>query len=112
MVDNDCSALCVNPFRALLSTNSVFPLARAVYRDVFCDLFQTPGFGDTIDFEQIKQHYYGVHTEINPTGIVPKGPDLSGWLTEHGRESLGGRPFGTGTPPGPPPAGEQVPPLT
>jgi len=76
------------------------------------DLFQTPGFGDTIDFEQIKQHYYGVHTEINPTGIVPKGPDLSGWLTEHGRESLGGRPFGTGTPPGPPPAGEQVPPLT
>jgi len=76
------------------------------------DLFQTPGFGDTIDFEQIKQHYYGVHAEINPTGIVPKGPDLSGWLTEHGRESLGGRPFGTGTPPGPPPAGEQVPPLT
>ncbi|GAA4557934.1 glutathione S-transferase family protein [Pseudonocardia xishanensis] len=76
------------------------------------DLFQTPGFGDTIDFAQIKQHYYGVHTEINPTGIVPEGPDVSGWLTEHGRESLGGRPFGRGTPPGPPPAGEQVPPLT
>ena len=41
------------------------------------DLFQTPGFGDTIDFAQIKQHYYGVHTDINPTGIVPVGPDLS-----------------------------------
>ena len=39
------------------------------------DLFQTPGFGDTIDFEQIKQHYYGVHTQINPSGIVPLGPD-------------------------------------
>ena len=31
------------------------------------DLFQTPGFGDTIDFVQIKQHYYIVHTDINPT---------------------------------------------
>ncbi|KNC18436.1 glutathione S-transferase [Arthrobacter sp. RIT-PI-e] len=63
------------------------------------DLFQTPGFGDTIDFEQIKQHYYIVHEDINPTGIVPKGPDLSGWTTSHGRESLGGRPFGNGTAP-------------
>lgn len=63
------------------------------------DLFQTPGFGDTIDFEQIKQHYYVVHTDINPLSIVPQGPDLSGWLTEHGREELGGRPFGEGTPP-------------
>ena len=63
------------------------------------DLFQTPGFGDTIDFDQIKQHYYVVHADINPTRIVPKGPDLSNWLTPHGRESLGGRPFGDGTPP-------------
>ena len=37
------------------------------------DLFQTPGFGETIDFDQIKPHYYVVHTDINPTGIVPKG---------------------------------------
>ena len=63
------------------------------------DLFQTPGFGDTIDFEQIKQHYYIVHEDINPTRIVPKGPDLAGWTTAHGRESLGGHPFGDGTPP-------------
>ncbi len=75
------------------------------------DLFQTPGFGDTIDFEQIKQHYYGVHAEINPTGIVPLGPDPRGWLTPHGREELGGHPFGDGTPPGPPPEGERVPPI-
>ncbi|WP_213577083.1 glutathione S-transferase C-terminal domain-containing protein [Rhodococcus sp. USK13] len=73
------------------------------------DLFQTPGFGDTIDFVQIKQHYYMVHTDINPTGIVPKGPDLSGWLQPHGRAQLGGRPFGTGTPPPPPRTGEEVP---
>ncbi|MCW2756367.1 MAG: glutathione S-transferase [Nocardioidaceae bacterium] len=50
------------------------------------DLFQTPGFGETIDFDQIKRHYYLVHTSINPTGIVPKGPDPSGWLTPHHRE--------------------------
>ena len=73
------------------------------------DLFQTPGFGDTTDFVQIKQHYYMVHTDINPTRIVPKGPDLSNWLTEHGREALGGRPFGDGTPPGPPLPAEVVP---
>jgi glutathionyl-hydroquinone reductase len=73
------------------------------------DLFQTPGFGDTVDFAQIKAHYYIVHTGINPTGIVPKGPDLSGWHTSHGREALGGRPFGDGTPPGPPPVPERVP---
>jgi putative glutathione S-transferase len=66
------------------------------------DLFQTPGFGDTVDFDHIKRHYYEVHRDINPTGIVPRGPDLSGWLAPHGREELGGRPFGDGTPPGPP----------
>ncbi len=73
------------------------------------DLFQTPGFGDTIDFDHIKRHYYEVHTDVNPTGIVPLGPDLTGWTTPHGREQLGGRPFGQGTPPGPPPPDEQVP---
>ncbi|RSM38253.1 glutathione S-transferase [Amycolatopsis balhimycina DSM 5908] len=75
------------------------------------DLFQTPGFGDTIDFAQIKEHYYVVHKNVNPTGIVPLGPDVSGWLTPHDREQLGGRPFGDGTPPGPPPAEERVPAL-
>ncbi|MTV25873.1 glutathione S-transferase family protein [Nitriliruptoraceae bacterium ZYF776] len=73
------------------------------------DLFQTPGFGDTIDFDHIKRHYYEVHLDINPTGIVPAGPDLTVWAAPHGREALGGRPFGDGTPPGPPPEGERVP---
>ncbi|MEU3908539.1 glutathione S-transferase family protein [Streptomyces goshikiensis] len=73
------------------------------------DLFQTPGFGDTVDFDHIKRHYFLVHDDINPTGIVPAGPDLSGWLAPHGREALGGRPFGDGTPPGPVTAAESVP---
>jgi putative glutathione S-transferase len=53
------------------------------------ELFQTPGFGETVDFDQIKQHYYVVHSDVNPSGIVPKGPDRDSWLTPHGRESLG-----------------------
>ncbi len=73
------------------------------------DLFQTPGFGDTTDFVQIKRHYYLTHTDINPTQIVPAGPDLSGWRTAHHRGELGGRPFGDGTPPGPPLPAEVVP---
>jgi putative glutathione S-transferase len=73
------------------------------------DLFQTPGFGDTVDFDHIKRHYYVVHADINPTRIVPAGPDLAGWLSPHGRGRLGGRPFGDGTPPGPPPPHERVP---
>jgi glutathionyl-hydroquinone reductase len=73
------------------------------------DLFQTPGFGDTVDFDHIKRHYYLVHRTINPTGIVPVGPDLAGWVEPHGREALGGRPFGDGTPPGPVADGEVVP---
>lgn len=76
------------------------------------DLFQTPGFGDTTDFVQIKQHYYIVHRDINPTGIVPDGPILEQWAEPHGRESLSRAtgPFGDGTPPGPVHRGEVVAP--
>jgi glutathionyl-hydroquinone reductase len=73
------------------------------------DLFQTPGLGDTTDFVQIKRHYYVVHEEINPSRIVPRGPDLETWLTPHFREELGGRPFGDGTEPTAPPEDERVP---
>ena len=83
-------------FKCNRSKLSEMPVLWAYARDVF----QTPGFGDTIDFGQIKEHYYVVHEDINPTRIVPKGPDLSNWLTPHGRHQLGGRPFGDGTAPG------------
>ena len=43
------------------------------------DLFAHDGFGTTTDFDHIKRHYYGTHDTINPTGIVPKGPDASAW---------------------------------
>ncbi len=61
------------------------------------DLFQTPGFGDTVDFDHIARHYYRTHPTINPNGIVPKGPPTGGWLTPHGRGSA--NPFGDGVSP-------------
>jgi putative glutathione S-transferase len=73
------------------------------------DLFQTPGFGDTVDFDHIQRHYYEVHRTINPNGIVPRGPEQANWLEPHGRAALGGSPFGTGTPPGPTSPAETVP---
>ena len=51
--------------------------------------------GDTIVFEQIKQHYYIVHTDLNPNQIVPRGPDPVVWLSAHDRERPGGSPFGS-----------------
>ena len=52
------------------------------------DLYQTPGFGSNTDFDQIKTHYYVVQSDINPTGIVPQGPDPSVWDEPHDRHTL------------------------
>ncbi|MDR7329172.1 glutathione S-transferase C-terminal domain-containing protein [Corynebacterium guangdongense] len=60
------------------------------------ELFQLPGFGDTTDFQEIKDHYYYTHSDVNPTRIVPLGPDMSGIVEPHGRERLGGTPFAPG----------------
>jgi putative glutathione S-transferase len=51
------------------------------------DLYQQPGIAATVNFDQIKRHYYYTHDDINPTRIVPIGPalDLS---RPHGRERL------------------------
>lgn len=40
------------------------------------EMFQWPGIAGTVDFHHIKHHYYESHRTINPTGVVPKGPDL------------------------------------
>lgn len=39
-------------------------------------LYQWPGVADTVNFEHIKRHYYFSHTMINPTQVVPVGPDI------------------------------------
>jgi putative glutathione S-transferase len=48
------------------------------------ELYQVPGVAQTVDFHHIKQHYYGSHKSVNPTGIVPIGPVID-WDEPHGR---------------------------
>ena len=49
------------------------------------DLYQVPGVADTVNFTHIKQHYYRSHPTINPTRIVPRGPDMD-LLAPHNRD--------------------------
>jgi glutathionyl-hydroquinone reductase len=51
------------------------------------DLYQYDGVADTVDFDHIKRHYYYTHDEINPTRIVPIGPQLD-LTSPHGRDRL------------------------
>lgn len=48
------------------------------------ELYQVPGIVETVDIAQIKRHYYGSHPKVNPTGIVPVGPELD-FSTPHDR---------------------------
>ncbi|WP_029618676.1 glutathione S-transferase family protein [Pseudorhizobium marinum] len=52
------------------------------------DLYQVPGIAETVHFDHIKQHYYRSHKTINPTGVVPVGPEMD-LQSPHGRERLG-----------------------
>jgi len=52
------------------------------------DLYQVPGIAETVYFDHIKQHYYRSHKTINPTGVVPVGPEMD-LQSPHGRERLG-----------------------
>ena len=51
------------------------------------DMYQHEGVADTIDMQHIKHHYYVSHDMINPTGVVPVGPQLDLW-EPHGRDNL------------------------
>ena len=51
------------------------------------DLYQVPGIADTVNFDHIKRHYYMTHDDINPTRIVPIGPQLD-LESPHGRAAL------------------------
>lgn len=51
------------------------------------DLYQTSGFGDTVDMPRIKHGYFAEHRHINPSGLVPLGPELN-FEAPHGRASL------------------------
>ena len=62
--------------RRIVDYPSLWPYAR--------DLYQVPGVAETVDMDHIKRHYYCTHGSINPTRIVPKGPEID-FLEPHGR---------------------------
>lgn len=51
------------------------------------DLYQVPGVAETVHMDHIKRHYFVSHASINPTGVVPKGPDID-FMLSHERASL------------------------
>lgn len=51
------------------------------------DLYQHPGIAETVDIDYIKAHYYGSHDTINPTLVIPMGPDLD-FMQTHNRAEL------------------------
>ena len=51
------------------------------------ELYQMPGIADTVNMMHIKNHYYMSHETVNPTRIVPKGPELD-LTAPHGRDAL------------------------
>ena len=48
------------------------------------ELYQVPGVAETVNLHHIKQHYYASHRSVNPTGIVPRGPEID-FAAPHGR---------------------------
>ena len=67
--------------RKLVEYRNLWPYAR--------DLYQWPGVAETVDFHEIRAHYYGTHPSINPTGIVAAQPAAS-FHEPAGREHLDG----------------------
>jgi len=55
--------------------------------DYLRELYQVPGVADTVNLSHIKRHYYESHDTINPTRIVPKGPEID-YDEPHGREGV------------------------
>ncbi len=62
----------VGHFKCNLRTLASYPNLSAYLRGIY----HLPGVAETVNFTHIKQHYYGSHKTINPTGIVPLGPLL------------------------------------
>ncbi|MEH6577702.1 MAG: glutathione S-transferase family protein [Amphritea sp.] len=70
-------------FKCNLKMLAEFPNISGYVRE----LYQVPGVAETVDMAHIKQHYYYSHDMINPTRIVPLGPELK-FDQPHGREHL------------------------
>ena len=76
-------AVYVGHFKCNLRRIADYPHLHGYTRD----LYQQPGIAATVSFDHIKAHYYGSHASINPTGIVPAGPELD-FSAPHDRSGL------------------------
>ncbi|NPU68979.1 glutathione S-transferase family protein [Bradyrhizobium sp. 83012] len=76
-------AVYVGHFKCNIRRIADYPHLSAYTRD----LYQWPGIAATVNFQHIKGHYYESHRTINPTGIVPVGPEQD-FTAPHGRERL------------------------
>ncbi len=65
-------AVYVGHFKCNLRRIADYPNLSGYLRE----LYQVPGVKETVSFEHIKRHYYESHDTINPTGVVPAGPEL------------------------------------
>ena len=52
------------------------------------ELYQVAGVAETVNMDHIKGHYYTSHLTINPTGIVPDGPEID-YAAAHDRGRFG-----------------------
>jgi glutathionyl-hydroquinone reductase len=71
----------VSHFKCNLKRLSDYPNLSNYVRD----LYQQPGIAQTVHMDHIKGHYYGSHDTINPTRIVPIGPDVD-YTAPHDRD--------------------------
>ncbi len=62
--------------KRLVDYPNLWPYAR--------ELFQVEGVAETVDFDHIKRHYFVTHEQLNPSRIVPRGPEPD-WSEPHGR---------------------------
>lgn len=76
-------AVYVGHFKCNLKRIADYPNIQGYLKE----LYQYSEVAKTVDFHHIKRHYYFSHTMINPTGIVPKGPELD-LVSPHGRDRL------------------------
>jgi putative glutathione S-transferase len=74
-------AVYVGHFKCNLRRIADYPALSNYLRE----LYQVPGVAATVSMDHIKRHYYASHRQINPTGIVPRGPALD-FTAPHDRE--------------------------
>ncbi len=78
-------AVYVGHFKCNIRRIADYPALSGYLRDIY----QTQGIAETVDMVHIKRHYYESHLTINPTGIVPAGPELD-FDAPHDRAHLSG----------------------